>query len=134
MGFNDFYRFSVHAVIANNEGKVLLLMSTYGGGRWGLPGGGVEPGETVHQAIIRECMEEIGLKVVIKAFTGLYYHKSYNSQVGIFRCELPEGAEIRLSSEHSEYRWFDVEELGEVQRLRVKDALESNGQIMSRAF
>lgn len=134
MGFNDFYRFSVHAVIANDEGKVLLLMSTYDGGRWGLPGGGVEPGETIHQAIVRECMEEIGAKVIINAFTGLYYHKSYNSQVGIFRCELPKGSEICLSSEHSEYKWFDIEEMGEVQKLRVKDALEFNGQVMSRAF
>ena len=134
MGFNDFFRFSVHAVITNDEGKVLLLKQTYGDKRWGLPGGGVEPGETIHQAINRECCEELGLNILISAFTGLYYHKSFNAQVGIFRCELPEGFNICLSHEHSEYKWFDISELSEVQKLRVTDALEFNGQVISRAF
>jgi 8-oxo-dGTP pyrophosphatase MutT (NUDIX family) len=134
MGFNDFYRFSVHAVITNREGNVLLLKQTYGDKRWGLPGGGVEPGETVHEAIKRECCEEIGVDILVSAFTGLYYHKSFNSQVGIFKCDLSEGADIRLSSEHSEYKWVSTSELSEVQRLRVQDALDFNGQVISRAF
>jgi 8-oxo-dGTP pyrophosphatase MutT (NUDIX family) len=134
MGFNDFFRFSVHAVITNNEGRVLLLKQTYGDKRWGLPGGGVEPGETIHQAIKRECYEELGLDIIISAFTGLYYHKSFNAQVGIFKCELPDGFDISLSSEHSEYKWFDIAELGDVQRLRVQDSIEFSGQIVSRAF
>ncbi len=134
MGFNDFYRFSVHAVITNSEGKVLLLKQTYGDKRWGLPGGGVEPGETIHQAINRECKEEIGVEVLVSAFTGLYYHKSFNSQVGIFKCQLPQRVQIKLSSEHSEYRWADVGELSEVQKLRVQDAIDFNGHVTSRAF
>lgn len=134
MAFNDLYRFSVHAVITNSEGNVLLLKQTYGDKRWGLPGGGVEPGETIHEAIKRECYEEIGVDIVVSAFTGLYYHKSFNSQVGIFKCELLEGAHIRLSSEHSEYKWVNKSELGEVQRLRVQDAIDFNGQVVSRAF
>jgi 8-oxo-dGTP diphosphatase len=134
MGFNDFFRFSVHAVITNNEGKLLLLKQTYTHKGWGLPGGGVEPGETIHEAIKRECYEELGLHIIITAFTGLYYHKTYNSQVGIFRCELPDGANISLSSEHSEYKWFDISELSDIQKLRVQDSLNFNGQIISRAF
>lgn len=134
MGFNDFYRFSVHAVISNHEGKVLQLKSTYGDKSWGLPGGGVEPGETVHQAIKRECLEELGVRILVNALTGLYYHSSYNSQVGIFRCEIPKEDEICLSSEHSEYKWFGISELSKVQQLRVKDALEYTGQVVSRAF
>lgn len=134
MGFNDFYRFSVHAAIINEEGKVLQLKQTYGDKRWGLPGGGVEPGETIHEAIRRECLEELGVDIKISAFTGLYYHKSFNSQVGIFKCTLSEGSDIHLSSEHSEYRWFDISELSDVQKLRVQDALDFAGQVMSRAF
>lgn len=135
MGFNDFYRFSVHAVIINNEGNVLLLKQTYGDKRWGLPGGGVEPGETIHEAIKRECCEELGVKdIIVRAFTGLYYHKRFNSQVGIFKCDLPQSAEIRLSNEHSEYKWVNIFELGEVQRLRVQDAIDFDGQVVSRSF
>ena len=134
MGFNDFFRFSVHAVITNNEGKLLLLKQTYTDKRWGLPGGSVEPGETIHEAIKRECYEELGLNIIIGAFTGLYYHKNYNAQVGIFRCELPDGASICLSSEHSEYKWFNISELSDVQKLRVQDSLNFNGQVTSRSF
>lgn len=134
MGFNDLYRFSVHAVIMDGEERVLLIRQTYGDKWWGLPGGGVEPGETIHETIIRECKEELGAGVIVDALTGFYYHKSFNSQVGIFRCHLPEKAEIRLSSEHSEYKWFQIAELGDVQRLRVQDSIDYDGKVVSRAF
>lgn len=134
MGFNDLYRFSVHTVILDEEERVLLVKRTYGDKRWGLPGGGVEPGETIHEAIIRECKEELGIDVIVDALTGFYYHKGFNSQVGIFRCYLPEKAEIRLSSEHSEYKWFQLSELGDVQRLRVQDSMNYNGKVVSRTF
>lgn len=134
MGFDDLYRFSVHAVILNKENKVLLLKQTYTDKRWGLPGGGVEQGETIHEAIVRECREELGLNVYVDMLTGFYYHRKMNSQVGIFRCTLPDNAKIILSSEHSEYSWFDISELGDVQRTRVWDALNYNGKVISRVF
>lgn len=134
MGFNDFFRFSVHSVIVNSEGRVLQLKHTYGDKVWGLPGGAVEPGETIHEAIKRECLEELGVEVIIEAFTGLYYHKSLNAQAGIFKCSLPEDYKITLSDEHSEYKWFDMSELSKVQKLRVMDAMNFNGQVSSRAF
>lgn len=89
MGFGTTYRFSVHAAIFNDQNEVLLLKQTYTDKRWGLPGGGVEVGETIYQAIARECLVELGVNVEIQAFTGLYYHTEFNSQVGIFRCKLP---------------------------------------------
>ena len=85
MGFDTTYRFSVHAAIFNSAGEVLLLKQTYADKRWGLPGGAVEVGETIYEAIKRECFEELGVDVEIEAFTGLYYHIEFNAQVGIFR-------------------------------------------------
>ena len=134
MGFNDLYRFSVHAVILDEEKRVLLIKQTYEDKRWGLPGGGVEPGETIHEAIIRECREELDMEIIVDALTGFYYHKNFNSQVGIFRCRLPENAEIKLSSEHSEYKWFQLSELGDVQRIRVQDSIDFDGRVVSRVF
>lgn len=65
MAFQDTYRLSVHAVITNDEQQVLQIKATYDDGRWGLPGGSLEPGETVHEALIRECLEELGCGVKV---------------------------------------------------------------------
>jgi len=134
MAFEDTYRLSVHAVITDEQNRVLQLRANYDGGRWGLPGGSLEPGETVHQALLRECKEELGCAVRVDAMTGMYYHQAYNSHACIFRCYLPAGSQIRLSSEHSAFHFFGLDELGPVQQQRVKDCLEFDGQLRSAAF
>jgi 8-oxo-dGTP diphosphatase len=108
MAFQDTYRLSVHAVITNDERQVLQIKATYDGGGWGLSGGSLEPGETVHEALVRECLEELGCEVEVCYMSGMYYHRAYNSHACIFRCrlaDLPASAEIRPSPEHSEYRY-----------------------------
>lgn len=46
------------------DGRVLLLKQDTGSGRsWSLPGGKVDPGETVREALVREMREETGLDV-----------------------------------------------------------------------
>jgi 8-oxo-dGTP diphosphatase len=117
LGFNDTYRFGVHAIISNTEGKILMLKRTYGNKGWSLPGGGVDPGETIHQALLRECREELGVELSEYVLTGFYYHSNLNAQVGIFRCSIPTDQKIILSTEHSEYRWAELDELSEVQRI-----------------
>jgi len=134
MGFHDTFRFGVHAMIFNAEGHLLTLKRTYGNMGWGLPEGGVDPGETIHQALLRECQEEIGIEIQDAVLTGFYYHSHINAQVGIFRCSIPENEKITLSSEHSESKWSHISELNEVQRVRALDALNYKGQVISRAF
>jgi 8-oxo-dGTP diphosphatase len=134
MGFNDTFRFGVHAIIINSDGNVLMLRRTYGNKGWSLPGGGVDPGETIHQALFRECHEELGIELCNVILTGFYYHSNINAQVGIFRGVLPEDVEIKLSTEHSEYKWANLSELSEVQRMRAIDAIEFKGHVVSRAF
>jgi 8-oxo-dGTP pyrophosphatase MutT (NUDIX family) len=134
MAFHDRYRLSVHAVITNDAGEVLQIKATYDGDRWGLPGGSLEPGETVHQALARECREELNCPVTVRYMSGIYYHQVYEAHACIFRCELPAGAEIQLSSEHSTYRYFSLEELSAVQRQRVEECLDFDGRVRSAAF
>lgn len=134
LAFNDTYSFGAHAIIFNSVGHVLLLKLTYGNKGWSTPGGSIEPGETIHEALLRECREELGVEVQNVVLTGFYYHSIVNSQVAMFRCSLPENEEIKLSVEHSEYQWFPLEELAEVQRIRAIDAMEYQGQVISRSF
>lgn len=134
MAFDDTFRLSAHAVIVNREKHILQLASTYGTCAWGLPGGALEPGETIHEALARECLEELGCRVEIGCLTGVYYHSRLNSQAFIFRCDLPANAAIHLSPEHSAWRWFPLDELNPVQRKRVEDCLSFTGTVVSAKF
>jgi ADP-ribose pyrophosphatase YjhB (NUDIX family) len=65
-------RSSVSAVIFDRGGRLLLLQQRSDGGQWGLPGGAVEIGESVHDAVIREVREETGLRVAVRRLVGVY--------------------------------------------------------------
>lgn len=134
MGFDDWFRLSAHAVITDSSGRVLLLRANYGDHGWGLPGGALDPGETVHAALLRECDEELGTRVDIQYLSGVYAHSAVRSHAFIFRCSLPEGVEIRLSDEHSEARYWDPDDLPDVQRRRVLECIEFDGVVRSALF
>lgn len=133
MAYDDLFRISVHAVMTNEDGNILLLKSTYGTQTWGLPGGALDPGETVHEALIRECREELGVEIKINYLSGIYFHKRFNSQACIFKCDIVKGT-IKLSPEHSEYQYFSIDELSDVQQHRVKECLQFDGTVKSAKF
>jgi 8-oxo-dGTP diphosphatase len=55
------------AVVTDAEGRVLLVERSRDPqrGRWSVPGGRVEPGESLEEAAVRETLEETGLRVVV---------------------------------------------------------------------
>lgn len=134
MAFHDLYRMSSHAVISNDQNQILLLKATYADLAWGLPGGALDQGETVHEALLRECREELGCEIRLDYLSGVYYHSVVNSHAFIFRCHILDPFVIRLSDEHSEYRWFEISALSKVQQIRVQDCLNFNGTVISRSF
>ncbi|MFT6898428.1 MAG: 8-oxo-dGTP diphosphatase [Paraglaciecola sp.] len=133
MAFNDTFRLSSHGVFQNPAGEILLLKADYGQKTWGLPGGALEPGETIHQALLRECEEELGLNVTISYLSGVYYHCAVNSQAFIFKAELPT-EKIILSPEHSAYQYTAIANLSPVQKRRVEDCLHFTGVVTSAKF
>lgn len=62
---------AVCAVIVDDEGRV-LLQKRADKDRWALPGGILEPGEHLHEALVREVKEETGIDARISRLTGVY--------------------------------------------------------------
>lgn len=121
-------------MITDLKENVLLLKANYGDKNWGLPGGALDIGETVHEALHRECAEELGCNVTLNYLSGVYYHSLFNSQVFIFRCYLTPGATIQLSSEHTEFGFFPISEMSDIQRHRIEDCLNYSGSVVSARF
>jgi len=63
---------AVSGVVAFDGERRVLLVRRSDDGTWGLPGGGVEPGETWQAAALRECQEETGWRVSIVGLLGVY--------------------------------------------------------------
>ncbi len=63
----------VGAIARDGQGRLLLVQRGHepAMGRWSIPGGRVEPGESDHQAVAREVAEETGLLVAPGALAGM---------------------------------------------------------------
>jgi nucleoside triphosphatase len=112
-------RFIVVGVVENRRGEYLLCrMPRDRGvfpGEWGLPGGGIEPGETLEEAVRREIMEEVGLdldRIEPLFFTDGTYVKTFPDGGRrsiymvflVFRCVAKDG-EVRLNPEFETAAW-----------------------------
>jgi 8-oxo-dGTP pyrophosphatase MutT (NUDIX family) len=64
-------RAAADAVVFDRDGRVLLQRRA-DFGVWGLPGGAVEVGETLEQAVRREVKEETGFDVEVVRLVGAY--------------------------------------------------------------
>ena len=62
----------VGAIVKDEAGRLLLIQRGHEPetGRWSLPGGRIEPGESDPQAVVRETREETGLQVTCGALVG----------------------------------------------------------------
>lgn len=84
-------------------------------GRWELPGGKVEPGESHDQALVREVAEELGCRVRVRQWLAGEVPVSETLALRVAVVDLVSG-EPR-PHEHDRVRWLTAEELGEVDWL-----------------
>jgi 8-oxo-dGTP diphosphatase len=101
------------AVIFDEQNRILLVKLTYQRFHpWGVPGGGVEYGETSEDAVIREVWEETGLTVEVERFL---LNKTFASDkfAMYYLCRIVDGV-FQPSDEVSEYGYFTPESLPDV--------------------
>lgn len=83
-------------------------------GRWEFPGGKVEPGETDRQALVRECAEELDVRVSVGERIGSDVPLAHGRAVlRVFSVTLLDGDRPR-ALEHSAIRWLAPDELDSV--------------------
>ena len=64
-------------IIENKDGKILMQKRTYPKGKWGLPGGLMELGESTVETAVREVREETNLTVEYLKLLGVYSGKDH---------------------------------------------------------
>jgi 8-oxo-dGTP diphosphatase len=102
-------------VITDEQGRVLIMRrgnAPYRGA-WCLPGGQVEPGETVEQAAVREIREEQGVETALNGFVGVYSAPGRDprgSYVSIVWRGRIIGGTLAPSEEAVEVRWLAQDE------------------------
>ena len=98
-------RAGADALVQNERGDVLLVRRA-DDGRWAMPGGWIDPGETPEQAVVREVAEETGLQVSVPRL--LHTERRPASVHYTFGCNL-DGGDLRTSDESLEvaFVWPD---------------------------
>jgi 8-oxo-dGTP pyrophosphatase MutT (NUDIX family) len=100
------------ALFVERAGQILVLKRAGGAmtGGWYLPGGAVDPGETVEEGARRELLEEAGLvptsPLVCVAVAHMHVYGADSLQV-LYACDCAEG-DVVISHEHSAARWIDA--------------------------
>src|SRR5687768_8972457 len=111
----------VTAIVRNEAGEVLLQRRREDG-RWGLPGGSVEPGEAPAQALVREVFEETGLRVRPERILGVFggnerFRIRYRNgdvveyTIVTFECRVVAGGLEPQDGESLELRFFPPEQV-----------------------
>jgi len=128
---SDAVRTSAKAIVVQHD-RILLIKHVDENGSWyGLPGGGQEHGETLEEAVRRECLEEVGVQVrigrllFVRDYIGKHHEfaeedRNAHQVEVMFDCELSDGAEATLGSAPDPTQvgiaWFHLQDLP---RLRL---------------
>lgn len=121
-------RTATKAIIIRDGALLVTVNKDFEGTYYLLPGGGQVPGETLHQALERECREEIGVSVdigdlvLVRDYIGANHEFAHaeGSDHGLelmFRCELRDGEEPRRGTEPDGpqvgFTWLPLDDLAQ---------------------
>ena len=102
----------VVCALIQHEGKVVLLRRGINPekGKWVMPGGYVDRGERLEDAVLRETKEECGLDIEITDLHGIYSYTGYIPVVAIYLARCLSG-NLSAGDETLEARWFGEHEI-----------------------
>jgi ADP-ribose pyrophosphatase YjhB (NUDIX family) len=133
---------SANVVVVNNQGEILLIRRT-DNGNWAVPGGGMDPGESITDTAVRETLEETGITCEITGLVGIYTNPRHvirytsNNEVrqefSIVFTARPTGGELRPSSESAEAQWVSPATVPRLQmhasmRQRIQHYLDKRAE------
>jgi ADP-ribose pyrophosphatase YjhB (NUDIX family) len=141
-------RLSVSAIVRSRPGgREILLMQRSDNGHWGLPGGYLEPGESVEHAAAREVREETGWRVDVGRLVGVYSdpahqvveypdHRRVHAVNLCFEALARESGEVETPGEVTAIGFFAWDALPQpfvpIHRVRIEDCFEGNGAVRVR--
>lgn len=90
---------------------------------WEFVGGKLEKGETKEEALIRECMEELGIKIEVgdEFFDVVHQYPDILVHLTIFNATVAEGTPKLL--EHNDIKWITPEEIPEYKFCPADDEI-----------
>jgi 8-oxo-dGTP diphosphatase len=129
---------AVSALVRNAQDRILLVHSPRGD--WEFPGGQVEEGETLTQALQREIAEETGVTASVGPLVGVYSNVIRYPSLAMFGF-LGDwlAGDLKTSAESLAVEWVERHAvLARIRRpaihSRMKDMLEFDGRVVYRAY
>ena len=128
---------AVSAIVPDANGGILLIHRT-DNSYWSIPGGGVEPGESVSQAVTREVKEETGMDCEVTGLVGIYSYPGHvaayddgevRQEFSICFTAMLKGGTARTSGESSAVKFVPLNEIADYDihpsiRMRINHYLE----------
>jgi 8-oxo-dGTP pyrophosphatase MutT (NUDIX family) len=139
-------RVACAAALFDTERNNILLTRRSDNGQWCLPGGTIDPGESVAECCEREVFEETGLQVRVLRLTGVYsnpdqlivYPDGTKVHVFVLCFEVSRvGGELGLSAETTGAQFFPVSEASQMDLFHghaefIRDILTGNDRVFIR--
>jgi len=123
----------VGAIVFDESGRLLLVKRANppAQGRWSLPGGRQEPGETPVQGVVREVAEETGLRVRVEREVGTVERQAPSGDNYVIRdfvCSIEGQAVVVAADDAADARFFAVADIAQLQTSEgLTEALQEWG-------
>ena len=102
----------VVAAVIKREGQLLICQRPVNKKLsllWEFPGGKVEEGEEHQAALYRECLEELGIELLIGSFICDIYKNDDDVHISFYNAIIKNGIPVPI--EHNDIRWICISEI-----------------------